>query len=112
MTEYIPTINHRTKWCKEQDPVNEGELVYIVDGNNRRTWIRGIVVKVIRGIDGRIRRALVKTSKGVYRRAVANLAVMELRSKSNPISDSGPELREGELLAPPTGHNPSGLVEQ
>ncbi|XP_062702323.1 uncharacterized protein LOC115254316 [Aedes albopictus] len=103
LKEYVPTINHRTKWLEEQDPVKEGELVYIVDGSNRRTWIRGIVIKVIRGIDGRVRRALVKTSKGVYRRAVAKLAVMELRSKSDPSCNSGPGLREGELLPPPLG---------
>ncbi|XP_058456564.1 uncharacterized protein LOC131433962 [Malaya genurostris] len=107
LKEYIPSINHRSKWYEEQDPVEEGELVYLVDGNNRRTWIRGIVEKVIRSIDGRVRRALVRTSKGVYRRAVAKLAVMELMSKSDRISDSGPELREGELLSPPL-NNTSG----
>ncbi|XP_062716681.1 uncharacterized protein LOC134292038 [Aedes albopictus] len=103
LKEYIPTINHRTKWIAEQEPVVEGELVYIADGNNRRTWIRGKVEKVIRGADGRIRRALVRTSKGVYRRPVAKLAVMELRSKSGQDHITGSELREGELLPPPLG---------
>ncbi|XP_062698473.1 uncharacterized protein LOC134284144 [Aedes albopictus] len=103
LKEYIPTINHRTKWIAEQEPVVEGELVYIADGNNRRTWIRGKVEKVIRGADGRIRRALVRTSKGIYRRPVAKLAVMELRSKSGQDHRTGSELREGELLPPPLG---------
>ncbi|XP_058839358.1 uncharacterized protein LOC131696317 [Topomyia yanbarensis] len=108
LKEYIPAINHRTKWYAEQEPIREGELVYLIDGNNRRTWIRGIVEKVIRGIDGRIQRALVRTSKGLYQRAVAKLAVMELRSKSGQIPSTGPELREGELLAPPLGTTPVG----
>ncbi|XP_039451485.2 uncharacterized protein LOC120430439 [Culex pipiens pallens] len=82
LKEYVPTVNQRTKWCAEQKPIEEGELVYLVDGNNRRTWIRGIVEKVIRGVDGR-------------------LAILECRSKSDQNPGPGPELREGELLAPP-----------
>ncbi|XP_058816283.1 uncharacterized protein LOC131679560 [Topomyia yanbarensis] len=108
LKEYVPIINHRTKWHAEREKIHEGELVYLVDGNNQRTWIRGVVEKVIPGVDGRIRRALVRTSKGVFRRAVAKLAVMELRSKSDQIASSGPELRGGELLPPPHEHNTSG----
>ncbi|XP_065082921.1 uncharacterized protein LOC135705239 [Ochlerotatus camptorhynchus] len=104
LKEYIPTINHRTKWHGEQEPIEEGELVYVVDGNNRRTWIRGVVVKVIRGIDGRIRQALVKTEKGVYRRAVAKLAVMELRSKSGQIPGFDQSYGRGNV-ATTVGHN-------
>lgn len=103
LKEYVPTVNQRTKWQADRDPVEEGELVYLVDGNNRRTWIRGIVEKVIRGADGRVRQAMVRTSKGVYRRPVAKLAVLECRSKSGQNPGPGPELREGELLAPPIG---------
>ncbi|XP_062703685.1 uncharacterized protein LOC134286127 [Aedes albopictus] len=110
LKEYIPTINHRTKWFTEQEPIEEGELVYIVDGNNRRTWIRGKVEKVIRGADGRVRQALVRTSKGLYRRAVAKLAVMELRSKSGQLTEIGPELRKGELLPSPLGKSPVGML--
>ncbi|XP_065079719.1 uncharacterized protein LOC135702598 [Ochlerotatus camptorhynchus] len=58
LKEYIPTINHRTKWHGKQTPIQEGELVYVVDGNNRRTWIGGVGEKVIQGVDGRARRAL------------------------------------------------------
>jgi hypothetical protein len=76
--EYLPTINKRTKWFEDQKPLEVNDLVFIVDGKNRKGWTRGIVEQVFQGSDGRIRQANVRTAGGVYRRAVANLAVLEL----------------------------------
>ncbi|XP_065072994.1 uncharacterized protein LOC135697298 [Ochlerotatus camptorhynchus] len=76
--EYLPTINRRTKWFEEQKPLQVNDLVFIVDGKTRKSWIRGIVEEILRGPDGRVRQAIVRTARGVYRRAVANLAVMEV----------------------------------
>ncbi|XP_058828074.1 uncharacterized protein LOC131687983 [Topomyia yanbarensis] len=100
LKEYVPLINHRTKWFEDKEPINEGELVFIVDGDNRRTWVRGIVERIIRGQDGRVRQAMVRTSRGIFRRPVAKLAVMEIKGKSGEGYGRGPELRSGELLAP------------
>ncbi|KXJ42085.1 hypothetical protein RP20_CCG000905 [Aedes albopictus] len=99
--EYLPTINQRTKWYTEQKPIRIGDLVFIVDGNNRKTWIRGIVEDVHAGTDGRIRRADVRTAKGVFRRAVANLARMEISDgKSGNSEPEAPELRAGDVSSP------------
>ena len=76
--EYLPTINRRSKWYNETKPLQVNDLVFLADGKNRKSWIRGIVQEVLRGADGRVRQAIVKTVRGVYRRAVANLAVMEV----------------------------------
>lgn len=78
LKEYIPTINHRTKWHEDREMIQVGDLVYVADGANRRTWLRGKVDRVIEGVDGRVRQAIVKTSKGLFKRAVAKLAKMEV----------------------------------
>ncbi|XP_065077560.1 uncharacterized protein LOC135700833 [Ochlerotatus camptorhynchus] len=78
--EYLPTINQRSKWFDEQKPLNEGDLVFVVDGKNRKWWRRGIVEAVTKGSDGRIRQVNVRTADGkVQRRGVVNLAVLEIQ---------------------------------
>ncbi|XP_062533494.1 uncharacterized protein LOC134202511 [Armigeres subalbatus] len=79
LKEYLPTINKRTKWFEEQKPLQVNDLVFLVDGKHRKGWVRGIVEEVIRGSDGRVRQAMVRTTRGVFRRAAANIAVMEIR---------------------------------
>ncbi|XP_058827968.1 uncharacterized protein LOC131687894 [Topomyia yanbarensis] len=77
--EYLPTINPRSKWHDEQKPLKMGDLVFVVDGKNRKGWKRGIVEAVIQGIDGRVRQVDVRTADGsVQRRGVVNLAVLEI----------------------------------
>ncbi|XP_058837537.1 uncharacterized protein LOC131693614 [Topomyia yanbarensis] len=81
LKEYLPSLNHRTKWFDDQKPLEVGDLVFVVDGKFRKNWVRGRVHKVIQGADGRIRQADVKTADGkVHRRAVANLAVLEIQN--------------------------------
>lgn len=94
--EYIPTLNQRSKWHQDTEPLVEGDVVYIVDDNNRKSWVRGIVTKVIKGSDGRIRQALVKTAKGEFKRPVAKLAVLEIRERKAGVeAEPTPVLRGG-----------------
>ncbi|XP_062557767.1 uncharacterized protein LOC134222623 [Armigeres subalbatus] len=87
LKEYLPTLNHRPKWFEERKSLEAGDLVFVVDGKNRKNWVRGRVEKIIEGSDGRIRQADVKTSDGkVHRRAVANLAVLEVLDGKSGIS--------------------------
>ncbi|XP_038106476.1 uncharacterized protein LOC119766148 [Culex quinquefasciatus] len=101
--EYIPTINKRTKWYGECQPIAVGDLVFITDASPRRSWTRGIIEQLIHGRDGRIRQAMVRTNKSVLRRPVSKLAVLELGGKSDRGTEPGPELRAGGLLAPQSG---------
>lgn len=78
LKEYLPSINRRTKWFEDKKPLQVNDLVFLVDGKNRKNWIRGIVEEVLPGPDGRVRQVIVRTAQGVYRRAVANLAVLEI----------------------------------
>ncbi|XP_053691773.1 uncharacterized protein LOC128740262 [Sabethes cyaneus] len=95
--EYVPSLNQRTKWFGETHPLRAGDLVYVVDGNNRKCWIRGVVEKPIVSGDGRIRQAWVRTKNGRFKRATARLAVMEIsEGNSDPDWTSGAGLRAGE----------------
>ncbi|XP_058826810.1 uncharacterized protein LOC131686833 [Topomyia yanbarensis] len=47
--EYLPTINRRTKWYDERKPLEAGDLVFVVDGKDRKNWSRGIVEEVVQG---------------------------------------------------------------
>ncbi|XP_052895591.1 uncharacterized protein LOC128302780 [Anopheles moucheti] len=55
--EYVPSLNIRTKWFGETKPLEAGDLVYIVDGDHRKNWVRGVVEEPIVSKDGRIRQA-------------------------------------------------------
>lgn len=78
--EYLPSLNRRSKWFADCKPLEAGDLVFVVDGKSRKKWIRGRVEAVFKGSDGRVRQAAVRTADGkVNRRAVANLAVLEVQ---------------------------------
>lgn len=76
--EYLPTMNRRSKWFEERKPLAIGDLVYVADAEKRRSWERGVIEEVFAGEDRRIRSAMVRTSTGMKRRAVAKLAVLEI----------------------------------
>ncbi|XP_062537666.1 uncharacterized protein LOC134205989 [Armigeres subalbatus] len=98
LVEYLPHINRRTKWHSERPALEVGEVVFMADDDNRKCWVRAIVEEVKRGVDGRIRQAVVRTAKGVYRRPVAKLAVPEVRNRNHSYGkDPSPMLREGLL---------------
>ncbi|XP_062541834.1 uncharacterized protein LOC134209824 [Armigeres subalbatus] len=73
--EYLPIIASRTKWYEEAKEPKVGDLAVIVDASVRNGWLRGRIISVIKGRDGRIRQVLVKTSGGVLRRPVTKVAV-------------------------------------
>ncbi|XP_062556858.1 uncharacterized protein LOC134221686 [Armigeres subalbatus] len=84
--EYVPSINQRTKWFGEATNLKRGDLVYIVEGDKRKSWVRGIVEEPIVSGDGRVRQAWVRTNSGILKRATAKLAVFEINE-----NDAGPE---------------------
>ncbi|XP_055632856.1 uncharacterized protein LOC129773285 [Toxorhynchites rutilus septentrionalis] len=79
--EYVPSLNQRTKWHGEARALKKGDLVYVIEGSKRRSWVRGIIEEVIAASDGRVRQAWVRTSSGLFRRAVAQLAVIEINDR-------------------------------
>ncbi|XP_055615074.1 uncharacterized protein LOC129761378 [Toxorhynchites rutilus septentrionalis] len=106
LKEYVPSLNTWTKWFGETRPLRAGDLVYVVEGNNRKFWIRGVVEEPIVSGDGRIRQAWIRTKSGRLKRATAKLAVMEIGEEGNSDRDltPGTGLRAGEC----SGH--TGVV--
>ena len=76
--EYLPPLRQRTKWQQPRRNVNRGDLVLITDKQlPRNEWSTGRVVDVIKGQDGLVRAAEVKTRAGTFLRPVVKLCVLE-----------------------------------
>ncbi|XP_055585157.1 uncharacterized protein LOC129738006 [Uranotaenia lowii] len=76
--EYMPTLTKRTKWFGDTKPVETNDIVIVIDESRRNGWIRGKVLDVAHGKDGRVREAMVQTSGGILRRPVAKIAVLDV----------------------------------
>lgn len=95
--EYVPNINQRAKWLTETQPLRKGDLVYVVEGDRRKAWVRGIVDEPIVSSDGRVRQAFIQTNSGIFKRAVAKLAVLEIDGRNAaPDEGTGTGLRVGD----------------
>lgn len=79
IAEYLPTLTKRTKWFGEQRAITVGDLVLVIDGGPRNEWVRGRVREVIVGNDRRIRQAIIQTARGLMKRPVAKLAILEVK---------------------------------
>lgn len=95
--EYIPIITRRSKWFENVKDLEVGDLVMVIGGPSRSQWVRGRIVEVVKGKDGRVRQAMVKTSSGVHRRAAVNLAVLDVLDEAKPGNGSSdvPGFTEG-----------------
>ena len=80
---FISSLQGRLKWRHQKASIGEGDLVLISDKNSRRNlWPTGRVISTSRGSDGIARRALVKTTKGTYERAVCHLVLLQKYTSS------------------------------
>ncbi|XP_055603838.1 uncharacterized protein LOC129752068 [Uranotaenia lowii] len=95
--EYLPTLARRTKWFNEVQEIGVGNLVVIVNESKRNGWVRGRVLEVFPGTDGRVRHAIVQTNKGLSRQSVSKLAVLNVEQTGDSEPDAGNGQRhEGE----------------
>ena len=63
-TEYLPTLQGRRKWQKEERNLRNGDIVILKDEQvTRNEWPMGIIIKTFPGTDGRVRKVEVKTAK-------------------------------------------------
>ncbi|XP_062702274.1 uncharacterized protein LOC115258215 [Aedes albopictus] len=84
LSDYLPEITKRSKWFNQTDPVTVGDLVVIADPKlPRNCWPKGKVIEVHPGRDREVRSATVRTSAGVYVRAVTKLAVLDVRREGS-----------------------------
>lgn len=60
---YVPKLIFSPKWHKDDENLSEGDLVYMKrspDNKLDSSWVIGIVEQVIKGRDGKVRRAIIK----------------------------------------------------
>ena len=75
LSEYIPTLHHRSKWNQQLSPITVGELVWVLrDFTPRGIWPIGRVEAVFPGRDGQTRVCSVKTAYGTFERPAVSLS--------------------------------------
>ena len=78
LREYLPTLAARPKWTTRTAPIQEGDLVAIMDPSlPRNSWPRGRVIQAHVAPDGQVRVARVKTAAGELTRPATRLAVLQ-----------------------------------
>uniref|UniRef100_A0A5S6Q3R2 Integrase catalytic domain-containing protein n=1 Tax=Trichuris muris TaxID=70415 RepID=A0A5S6Q3R2_TRIMR len=78
LKEYLPTLQRRSKWTKDQANLEVGDVVVVVEPQlPRGQWPLGRVTEVVKGSDGRVRIATVRTKHRSYVRPVTRLALIE-----------------------------------
>ena len=77
--EYLPELNKRSKWVREQRNVKKGELVLVkTNGLPRNLWPLGLIIDTKPGRDSRVRSVQLKTKCGIFTRPVVDLVPLEL----------------------------------
>jgi len=81
-SEYLSLLQERSKWRVETSNIKVGSIVLLKEDNvPTLRWQLGCIQEVIPGGDGVIRVAMVRTAKGLIKRAVAKLAVLPIDSE-------------------------------
>lgn len=82
--EYLTTLMQRKKWVRENHPLKIGQLVVIVEENQKiATWLLGRITKLIPSHDGIIRAVRVRTHKNELVRPIQKLCVLPIEPSSN-----------------------------
>jgi transposase InsO family protein len=90
--EYLPTLTKRVKWMKSTETIKVDDIVIVVDDQApRNTWNKGRVTAVFPGRDGRVRVAEIKTAAGSFRRPVAKLCKLNIKTE-DVMKTSGAEV--------------------
>ncbi|XP_066595435.1 uncharacterized protein [Prorops nasuta] len=73
-SEYLHTLQHRPKWQNSSSEFGEGDLVLVkVPNNPPRMWTLGRILKLVPGVDGVARVAVLKTARKEIQRSLSQL---------------------------------------
>lgn len=77
-SEFLHTLQKRTKWTKEGDTLKLGSLVLIKEATWPLQWKRGRIVELHPGDDGVTRVATVRTPNGLLKRPAVKLCPLPI----------------------------------
>lgn len=103
--EYLSELQHRYKWTKPNENIKHGQMVVLKEDNVPvLSWPLGRIINTIKGKDGLVRVADVRTSTGVLRRPIHRLAPLPVNDSSDQVMPSADE--------PVMTHPPSTIEEE
>lgn len=115
--EYLTEMQRRTKWCRPNQNLQVGDLVFLKQDNMPPgQWMRGRIVATYPGKDGLVRSVRVKTAKGSYDRPVNKCCYLPIegaaieqattsrRGRAGP-SDGEDATRADDALCAPSGQH-------
>ena len=98
VSAYRPELLKRQKWQDNRSyyEYKAGDLVMIVDETmHRGCWPKGLVEKVIRGPDGKIRAVVVSTSRSTFTRAISKIILLKANSVPAPENVNASNVQNG-----------------
>ncbi len=97
--EYLPDLTKRTKWFDLVKPIEEGDIVIVVDHNlPQHSWPKGRIIQIFPAKDGQVRRVKVQTNNGIYERPASKIAVLNV--KDNGKSTETVDVPGGNVVNP------------
>ena len=76
--EYLPELQRRQKWVKDEQNLNVGDLVFLLDENSPKgSWPLGLVKEISVGMDGLVGSVRVKPATRELVRPITKLVVLE-----------------------------------
>ncbi|XP_062704266.1 uncharacterized protein LOC134286638 [Aedes albopictus] len=76
-TEYLCTLQSRTKWINHPVPIHRGQLVVVKEDNTPPLhWPTARIIDLHPGSDGVTRVVTIKTSAGEYKRPVSKICIL------------------------------------
>ena len=75
---YLPNLQQRKRWLNLIRSIQVGDLVMIADEiTPRNVWPMGLILEVMKGMDGLVRSARVKTASTVLVRPITKMILLE-----------------------------------
>ncbi|XP_070518846.1 uncharacterized protein [Cardiocondyla obscurior] len=90
-SDYLQSLQQRTKWRVEQENVKPGQMVLLRQPNLPPTkWLIGRIEECHSNADGKIRTVQIRTAKSIYLRLITQIALLpiELADNEKKSSDS------------------------
>ncbi|XP_043064096.1 uncharacterized protein LOC122320086 [Drosophila ficusphila] len=73
--DYALSLQQRQKWLSESHNIQIRTIVVVHEDNSPpQQWLMGVIEEAIKGEDGKVRVAVVRTKSGVFKRSIRRLA--------------------------------------